>query len=389
MLKKIKKLDMLSVFLESRNGLPVFQSLFNSIIKKKIDIEKTGCKSNTSVYCVYDFPGYLVPQYDVDQWVVKTVNSFEGSIIKLKNYKDETEYLKTNFSNSRRSKFNTYRKRLEKVFNISYKAYCGDISEIEYNALFSKFHELIEKRFVEKQIKNDDLARWDVYIKIALPLIRKKQAVLFVIYDEEAPISICLNLIRDNVIYGYIRAYDIDYSKYYLGFTDFIKQLEWCYANNIKVFDLLKGKYEYKSRLIDDNYFFQKHIIYSKNSSWAKCTGTILYLKINIFYKAIRILKKLKIDDLLRKILEYRNKKNTPSKVLNYSIENITDRDKVSPHNEIDISDAYYSFLKRPVYDTLYKSQESLNSIKVFNDSSNNKLYYILSNKILTKITIN
>ncbi|WP_203258681.1 GNAT family N-acetyltransferase [Hyunsoonleella ulvae] len=379
---------MLSVFLENRNELPVFHSLFNKITEKNSALKKATNPYTTPVFCLYDFPSYLIPNYNESKWAVKTVNSFEGSMIILKNYKDTTDYLNTNFSSSRRSKFKTYRRRLEKVFSISYKAYYGNISENEFNTLFSEFHKLIEKRFVEKKIKNYDLTRWEVYTKIALPLIRNKEAVLFVIYDKNKPISICLNLIRDEVIYGYVRAYDIDYSKYYLGFTDFIKQLEWCYDNNIKVFDLLKGKYEYKSRLIDDNYIFQKHIIYQKNNFWAKLRGISLFLKISSFYKIIGILKKLKFDYLYHLILKYKYRNTVTSNKLHYLLEQLNNPTIITQTRQIDFTNERYNFLKRPVYDALYKVQEELDCIEVHQHLSDKNAYFIKSSNTITKITL-
>ena len=69
---------------------------------------------------------------------------------------------------------------------------------------------MTKKRFLEKKIQNYDLSRWDIYHEIAYPLINNKEAVLFVVLSDNVPISICLNFVRDNTIYGYLRAYDID-----------------------------------------------------------------------------------------------------------------------------------------------------------------------------------
>ncbi len=62
-------------------------------------------------------------------------------------------------------------------------------------------------------------------------------------YHDKNPISIGLNLINGKLIYRYIKAYDVDYSKFYIGLIDIVKQLEWCFERKFEIFDLLKGDY--------------------------------------------------------------------------------------------------------------------------------------------------
>ena len=117
------------------------------------------------------------------------------SLILLKNYKNTEDYLKQKFSAGRRSKFRTYQKRLKTCFNIEYKTYFGNISKDEYEMLFKAFHDMTKKRFLEKNIQNYDLSRWHIYHEIAYPLINSKEAVLFVVFSDGEPISICLNFV--------------------------------------------------------------------------------------------------------------------------------------------------------------------------------------------------
>ena len=390
MLKQIKtkKLDMLSIFLENRNALPLYKKLTNTISNKEIyKNENPELKSDkTKVFCLFDFPSYLKGDIDNTKWKVNTINSFKGSMIVLRNYTGVDDYLKSKFSSKRRSKFRTYQKRLETSFNITYKTYCGHIELEEYKSIFKDFHALIERRFIEKKTKNYDLTRWDVYHKIAYPLIKNKDAALFVIYHDKKPISICLNLLRGHVIYGYIRAYDINYSKFYLGFIDLIKQLHWCYENGIEIFDLLKGSYAYKAHLTDDEYYFQKHIIYKTDHLLTRIYGQIFSFKIKSFYKLVGILKKVHVDKLYHRFLEYRYRNSENLETKNYTI---TKEKEINFNNnclKIEFSNNEYDFLKRPVYDYLYMNQESINTVDIYKLQNEVNTFLITGTKNTRKI---
>ncbi len=362
---RIIKRDMLSIFLEDRKPDLPYNILKNKVLDKNIyNADQLNIKSNITF--IFDFPSYLKPGITDKAWTLKTIDCFKGSMIALKNYDGVDAYLKHNFSSKRRSKFRTYQKRLETAFNIRYETYCGAIDLETYESLFKSFYALIERRFAEKKMKNYDLTRWDIYHKIAYPLIKKKEAALFVIYHDDTPISICLNLIRNQVIYGYLRAYDIDYSKFYLGFIDFIKQLHWCYANDIKIFDLLKGRYAYKSYLVDSEYYFQKHIIYKNTSFISKLYGQLFYLRIKWFYNIINLLKKINIHKLYHAFLEYRHRNQNHIVLTPYQFSQANQENIVDPSEKIDLNHASNQFLKRPVYDFLYRNQEAINTLEIF-----------------------
>ncbi|MEC3908030.1 GNAT family N-acetyltransferase [Tamlana sp. 2201CG12-4] len=386
---KTKKLDMLSIFLENRNALPFYNTLFNTISDKAIykNEDRQLNNSNLEVACVYDFPDYLQGAVKDPKWKVNTINSFKGSMILLKNYSGVEDYLKCNFSSKRRSKFRTYQKRLESVFNITYKTYYGHIELEEYKSLFKVFRSLIESRFAEKGVKNYDLTRWDVYYKIAYPLIQKKEAALFVIYHNNQPISVCLNLIRGQVIYGYIRAYDIDYSKFHLGFIDFIKQLHWCYKNNIYVFDLLKGNYPYKAQLADGSYYFQKHVIYNTGNFMSIVCGQLMSLRIKVFYKLVNVLKKYHVDKLYHAFLNYRYRDNSKPSPINHTltIANIHNFESIGV--KVRLNDEQYAFLKRPIYNLLYKHSKPIDKVEIFKSTTEIDTFYIKGIEHIQKIS--
>ncbi|NMH88223.1 GNAT family N-acetyltransferase [Flavivirga algicola] len=392
MLKKItpESLDVLSTFLERKEALPVYNKITNKISGSLI-YKNSEYEANNNLYCIYDFPGYFEGTIVKKGWKSKSINTYKGSLILLKNYKNVEAYLKSKFSAGRRSKFRTYQKRLETCFNIEYKAYYGNISKDEYEYLFEAFHKMTKKRFIEKKIQNYDLSRWDIYYEIAYPLINSKEAVLFVIFNNNKPISICLNFVRGNTIYGYLRTYDIDYSKFYIGFTDFIKQLDWCYNNGIEIFDLLKGSYPYKIKLIDTKYDFQKHVVYNSNSFLTTISAKAIIAKTKAFYFLVKLLKKINVNVIYYKYINYKYRNKELSKVEN-DLQKIIINNNVKTAlddelREIDLNNEAYSFLKRTIFNFLYANQESINNIKLFKYKNEDDSFFIKGEKNVQKIT--
>ncbi len=395
MLKKIKPevLDVLSTFLERKKPLPIYDKIVNTISGMSIyEAKKSNVKNDNYLYYIYDFPGYLKGSVTKSGWKLKTINTYKGSLILLKDYKSVEDYLKHKFSTGRRSKFRTYQKRLETCFNIEYKTYFGNISKNEYELLFEAFHDMTRKRFLEKKTQNYDLSRWHIYHDIAYPLINSKEAALFVIFSDGKPISICLNFVRDKTIYGYLRTYDTDYSKFYLGFTDFIKQLHWCFENNIEIFDLLKGSYPYKMRLIDTQYPFQKHVLYNSNFILTTISANLNIAKTQSFYALVKVLKKMNVNKLYYKFInyKYRNRELQELKKGFQKID-ILDNFKIEQNEvltELNLNDDSSKTLKRYVFDFLYSNQEFIHNIKLFKHKNESNSYIIKGKKNTRKITL-
>ncbi|AUP77254.1 GNAT family N-acetyltransferase [Flavivirga eckloniae] len=393
MLKRIlpNSLDVLSTFLERKVLLPVYSKILNSISKEYIHKSTTPePKDDNFLYCIYDFPSYLKATVTSTKWKLKTINTYKGSLILLKNYSDTNAYLKSKFSAGRRSKFRTYKRRLETCFNIEYKSFFGEISRSEYEYLFDEFHKMIKNRFLEKKIQNYDLSRWSIYHEIAYPLINSKEAALFVIYNNKKPISICLNLVRNKTIYGYIRTYDIDYSKFYIGFTDFIKQLDWCFENDIEIFDLLKGNYPYKTKLIDTQYDFQKHVLYNSKSIITRLSANIIVTRTRAFYALVKVLKKMNFNTLYHNFLKYKYRNRELSKITDDSKTTIEKLETLNPETKltnVDLNNDTFSYLKRPVYNLLYSNQESINTIEIFKFQNETDTYLVKGKNTISKIT--
>ena len=392
---KINKLNFLTIFLENRPLNSFYSSITNALSGL---VEFRNNSANLSkpkiILLVKDVPEYLNAQINENYgWRIRKLKTFKGSLINLKNYKDETDYLLKTFSSSRRSKFRTNQKRLEKCFNISYKTYYGHIEQKEYESLFDKFLELINRRFDQKQLINDDLVRWKVYREIAYPLILNKEACLFVIYDSDKPISISFNPIHGKTIFGYIRGYDIDYGKFYIGFTDIIVQLKWCFENNFTTFDLLKGEYEYKSHWTDTDYYFEKHIIFNSSFLISALWAKLIFFKFKTMYYLINQLKKWNLHVVIGKIRLYLRRPIIDPKKPISKLEISVDNNPVLPNTcdvvKMDITDKRVAPVKMQIYNFLYQNQESINNIAVLNPLDSPNTFLIKGLKSSQKITVN
>ncbi|TGV03939.1 GNAT family N-acetyltransferase [Flavivirga rizhaonensis] len=387
MFKKVKpeNINFLNAFLEKREALPIYNSLTNTISKKTTHKSTAACTIPKNMYCINDFPSYLKGDIPDNAWKVKTINTYKGSLILLKNYKNTNDYLKKKFKTPKR--FRIYQNKLETCFNIEYKTYYGNISRENHDYLFSVFQKMLENRFLEKKIKNHDLSRWDTYHQIAYPLINTKKAVLFVIYSDNKPISFYLNLLKDETIYGYVKSYDIDYSKFSIGFINFIQQLRWCFDNNIEVYDLLKGSYPYKNKLIDNEFYYQKHVIYNSKSLIAAISANIIIAKTQVFYAIINILKKLNIDIWYHNFLSFLHKSKIKSDSQDIIVTNHSQIDSKEQLIKVDLNDESQSFLKKIVYTFLYHNKESLRTVELFKLKNKTKTYLIKGKKQTQKIT--
>ncbi len=64
---------------------------------------------------------------------------------------------------------------------------------------------------------------------MAYPLILEKKASLFVIYNKETPMAITYNYHTEDTLIDAITVFDIDYSKFNIGYVNNLKLLNWCF----------------------------------------------------------------------------------------------------------------------------------------------------------------
>ncbi|MCL5244804.1 GNAT family N-acetyltransferase [Cellulophaga sp. 20_2_10] len=376
----MRHIDFFDLLLVSKDFAFYFKKIKSKVSKNVLytNTEPSLYKPSKEVYKIVDIPDYMEVELHNSSTKLKSIdiNTYKGSMVNLTKYSNLKEFLTKHFNAKKRAQFNTYKKRLEKCFNISYKVYFGNIEKAEYDRLFKKFPEMIKKRFDLLGTEHYDLAVWDRYEQNSFSLINEKRACLFVIYDGNNPISISLTPVMGKVLYGFVRGFDVNYSKFYLGFTDLIFQLEWCFNNNMEVFDLVKGVFPYKSKFTNSTYYFQNKIIYNTTSVSSTCIALAKSLKIKSFYFIVKLLKKINIDTLYH---SYINKKNDEKKIEKLSLNNecmlykttiLTSDFIVSKnHNTIDIRKSENSFLRKTVYDILYTLQEPITSITIYKET--------------------
>ncbi|WNH10233.1 GNAT family N-acetyltransferase [Thalassobellus suaedae] len=213
----------------------------------------------------------FIPQYfnlvikDNSNLKKTRLNSVEkGFLVNLKNYTNVNSYMLSQFSAKSRTKIRSNLKRLELCFNITYKFYYGSISKKDYEFLFKNLETLINTRFLEINKEHQALKNWKQYRNNVYDMVLNKSASIFVIYDDDKPIDICISYHFENITINHIRSFDIDYSKFRLGYLDIYKQLEWSFEKGFEIFDLGMGKLRYKEEWCNEIYTFNHHIIFNR-----------------------------------------------------------------------------------------------------------------------------
>lgn len=289
----------------------------------------------------------------------------KGYAVDLKGYKNVGEYLKANCSTS--TKKNTLRsiKKLETCFSVHYKMYYGNIEFETYSFLMKSLLDMLVKRFQLRTGRNRVIENWDYYLSKCYNLILNKKASIFAIYNGNDPIKLTLNFHYDSIVYSAISSYDIDFSKFSLGNIDNYKELEWCIENKFIIFDLGYGDFSEKKSWCNLIYNFNTHVVYMPNQKLGKAFALVM----NIKYKLINYLISKNINTLYTKFksLFKKNKKDISSSFLLNKTETI-DINLIAPKHldPIHINNNKYSYLKKNIYDFIYKNNEHIDNILIF-----------------------
>ncbi|WP_406683900.1 GNAT family N-acetyltransferase [Seonamhaeicola sp. MEBiC1930] len=318
---------------------------------------------------------------------LKTINSssyktfsfkrFNGFAIKIEKFSSLETFMSEQFGAKSRSKIRSNIKRLETCFDIKYKMYFGSITKQEYDFLFFELKKMIERRFSQRGDEHQAIKDWELYEQSLFSLIRNKKASFFVIYNQETPIDICVNYLYQDIVIDYIRAYDIDYAKFRLGYIDIAKQLEWCFKNNYKIFDLGHGDLRYKRQWCNNIYKCENQITFNNkyfpNIIFGNLIAFMYLIKSNYFNK-----NDLEIQDT--------TKRNSVSSKKNIIITNNQKEDVIKDtYKLIKLKNEDYSFLRKIVYDTLYIKKIHLSEINIY--EMEKKVTYFLKDKSgITKI---
>lgn len=347
-------------------------------LTKGLNVELSGVWSEEEkgktflIYDVLDFKSTEQPvQNGMGHYAVK---QYPGYLIDLTPFQSLDDFMSKTFKKSSRYKLRKYKKRLEESFNISFKAHCGDISKDEYDHIFSSFRNLLEKRFADKQISNNNLDKdeWDFYKEVAYQMILEERAALLVLYNNETPISVTLCYLSENRIFDAITVFDIDYAKFHLGSIKIMYIVDWSIRKKYSVLDFSKGHFDYKTRWANQQYDFYYHIWYDKKSIKAK----ILSYSLKLFFTLKQFLREKNINETLHKFT-YRLKHKEDEEKAQFRFEENGPEQSDSTLEELNLNSNGNEIFKRVCYEFLYLFPENQSNIKIYRVPNDSSLYLI------------
>lgn len=371
--KKIIHKNFMASFLGERTLAPFYEKAHNSIENKTIYNEpvKDETAIDENLYIIEDVPDYLNLSHSKEHShiSIKKVTLYEGYLIDFTKFSGLEDYLKTHFGKSSRSKLRRYINRLELCFPITYKMYFGEISREHYDFIFNRFKQMLNRRFAQKEEYNYELEYWDEFESLTYDLIIEKKASLFVIYNQEEPINICMNMIYDKILFSNVSCYDIDYSAFNLGSIDMLKHIEWSFDNRMVAMDLLKGYFYYKQRWINHRYKYQYHYIYNKRNHITRVEANAKRLKKGGYFYLLNLLKRFNIHFWYRYLVKIKYRLfSKPSNSLKVHKKPSFEHGLVEPYDEnnvVDLESKQFSFIKKAVFDFLYSNHEAFKDVKV------------------------
>lgn len=367
--KKSENFDFLTnVSFFKRSWEPFYTNVGKNLTKGiyyELNYKATDFKNK--VFLIYDIPEFFnVPNLDPSKTDLrcKSIYQYDGFLLDFENYKTSQDYIKSRISSKNIRGYKSRKRRLEDCFNISYKFHSNDLDRSSFEILFKQFHGLLTKRFADKQFNYHHLRsdKWAFYREYVFEMLQKKQATLFVIYNDDIPIAITLNINSDTVVFVSITVFDTDYYKFNIGKISIIKIIEWCYENNMKIADFSKGYFDFKEEWGNVQYHFDYHILYDSKSLFAK---TIAW-KLGVFFKFKRYLREKNVNILYRRLLfqlKSRRDRLYNSKI---KIETIDNFQLDQSFTKIDLNDYKSDFYRKFVYSFLFANPEPIENIKVY-----------------------
>jgi hypothetical protein len=215
-------------------------------------------------------------------------------------------------------------------------------------------------------------------------MIQEKKACLFVVREGNRPIAIMLNFLSEDSLFQFMTVFDIDYSKFNVGTTSIMKLIEWCLENEFQILDFSKGYFDYKKRWGNLEYHFEYHVLYDKNSFYARVIAYFLLY----YFKLKQYLRDKRINELLHRI-KYQLKSKKTSILPGYTFHDPGKPIKKSQLKQINPYKKEKEFLKPSVCDFLYYNSETLNNTTVFAISGDPSRYLIVGKNTSKILKIN
>nr|WP_298998258.1 GNAT family N-acetyltransferase [uncultured Allomuricauda sp.] len=353
----------------SLNQLPhfytqIFDDLTDSVLFENKNEKALPVKLDNNILVVKDIPTFFDLTIRKENKITfKKIRQYPGYLMNFESFLSAEHYLKSRFGSSSRYKLRREKKRLEYCFDIKYHMYFGEITKEEYDYLMDYLYRFLRARSREKGIMNNiNLESKDFYKEKILPMILQRKASLYVIFNGNTPIDICINFHVNDIIYQYIRTYDIAYSKFKTGYTNLMKQIEWLIANEKKVIIFSSGNPEWKEKWCNSKYDYYYHYWYKKNSFQSKALVSLELAK--------RRLRQFMVDkkliDLYHSLVRRKHssteaKTFEPGPILSNSEHCFDEEKKVFALNE----ESHYE-IKRKLNDFLYSAHEKEKDVTIY-----------------------
>ncbi len=373
----IEKQEFYNTLTEEHIVLNNYQKLINNTINDAFfESQQNDFNNLNNTISISLFPSFFTPFFNSKEDIaVKTIpqKKINGYAIVIKEKTDVDNFLRTEYSKSFRSNIKRFVNRLEACFNIEYQMFYGEISDENYQYYMGVLKDMLINRFQQRNEKNNIIENWEFYYNSTLKMIHNKQASIFVIYNNSQPIHVCINHHFNNLFFVSIPSYDLNYSKFALGNISIYKLLEWALNNDYNMIDMAYGDLEYKRRWSNLIYSFNHHVIFPKRSFVSR---VIALIEMHII-KSKNILKKYNVDEKVKKIKSFFRKPDS-FKIPKFTIEENIKVDK-SDFIELTVLDNEDNFLKKLVFDFLFKTKTHLNDITVYKNKSHND--YLIETK--------
>lgn len=335
--------------------------------------------------CFSDIPDYLEPHLLEGPKVFKTIKAplYKGYLVDLSLFKNVEDYLKNHVGKARYSQLRRYKKRLDLCIAPRYVAYFGKMDETEYHSIFQCLKDFTKRRFRQKKEVNYEIPYLDYYEEIMYPMILEKRALIYVIYDGKKPISITLNFVFGDLLLHWNSCYDIDYGIFNVGHINAMEHFRWSFDHHIKTFEMSRGDFWHKQRLVNRTFLYEKHILYRATSLKSICTAYLNLFWPFIRYHIIQNLKKVRAQKLYSLYARRRFRKFNPYadiKEMGYELhENPGPLPPVHQREPIRIADEVNSFLRAPFNQFLHGAKISHKETEVFKLLDSSNTYFIAS----------
>ncbi|TVZ10256.1 acetyltransferase (GNAT) family protein [Cellulophaga sp. RHA_52] len=296
------------LFIERRKPSFFDEIIYNSITNTPITSTKNLILDKSSRHLIINIPNYIhitENKENIEKLKFIDVPQYKGFLVNLKNQVSTANFLQEQLSKRNQKNLRSKQKKLENNYRITHNVFFGNIEKENYVLIFKTFYSLLKSRFDQKKIHNRYLADWDNLQSNFYNKILKKEASLFVLYDNEKPIGITLNFHINDIAFSHIQAFDVDYAIYNIGDICMVNHITWCIHNNVSIFDLSMGETYYKVKWSNHHYNFYNRLYYNKNAVldiiWVKKTS--LKFKLLQYLRDKQILGKyFSLDRLLYKL---------------------------------------------------------------------------------------